>query len=46
MLITAMPSGFENFFAACAEEFAKTNSPEMSRITEIAAKHGIHFVQQ
>jgi quercetin dioxygenase-like cupin family protein len=44
MLITTVPSGFETFFTRCAEEFAKPGGPDMSRITEIAAKHGIHFV--
>ena len=44
MLITTVPSGFETFFTRCAEEFAKAGEPDMGRITEIAAKHGIHFV--
>jgi mannose-6-phosphate isomerase-like protein (cupin superfamily) len=46
MLITATPSGFENFFARCAEEFAKPGEPDMGRIVEIGAEHGIHFVQE
>jgi len=45
MLNTATPSGFEKFFARCAEEFAKSGAPEMSRIIQIGADHGIHFVQ-
>jgi quercetin dioxygenase-like cupin family protein len=44
LLITTVPSGFENFFARCAEEFAKPGAPDMARITDIASKHGIHFV--
>ena len=44
MLITATPSGFENFFARCAEEFARSAKPDMSRLIEIGAEHGIHFV--
>ncbi|MDI1315514.1 cupin domain-containing protein [Prosthecobacter sp.] len=44
MLITTVPSGFETFFTRCAEEFAKEGGPDMAQITDIAAKHGIHFV--
>jgi quercetin dioxygenase-like cupin family protein len=43
MLIHTAPSGFETFFARCAEEFAKPNPPDMSRIVEISAEHGIHY---
>jgi quercetin dioxygenase-like cupin family protein len=46
MLITTTPSGIENFFARCAEEFAKTGGPDMSRIMEIGMEHGIHFLQE
>ncbi|MGH7982664.1 MAG: cupin domain-containing protein [Candidatus Udaeobacter sp.] len=46
MLLTAAPSGFEKFFARCAEEFAKAGGPDMSRIIEIGIEHGIHFVQE
>jgi quercetin dioxygenase-like cupin family protein len=45
MLITASPSGFEKFFARCAEEFAKAGGPDMSRIVQIGTEDGIHFVQ-
>jgi hypothetical protein len=45
MLISTTPAGIEKFFARCAEEFAKAGGPEMSRITEIGAEYGIHFVQ-
>jgi len=44
MLNMTTPSGFEKFFARCSEEFARTGEPDMSRIIEIGAEHGIHFV--
>ncbi|MHA3773911.1 cupin domain-containing protein [Verrucomicrobiota bacterium sgz303538] len=44
MLIHSTPSGFETFFARCAEEFTKSSPPDMARIIEISAEHGIHFV--
>lgn len=44
MLLTTAPSGFEIFFARAAEEFAKPGGPDMPRAFEIAAEHGIHFV--
>lgn len=43
MLITTAPSGFENFFTRCAAEFANPEGPDMARIMEISAEHGIHF---
>jgi hypothetical protein len=46
MLNTTTPSGFEKFFARCADEFAKPGEPDMSRIVEIGAEHGIYFVQE
>jgi uncharacterized cupin superfamily protein len=46
MLIMTTPSGFEEFFARCAEEFAKPGGADMSRIIDIGAEHGIHFVQE
>lgn len=39
------PSGFEIFFARCAAEFAKAGGPDMNRIMEISAEHGIHYVK-
>jgi mannose-6-phosphate isomerase-like protein (cupin superfamily) len=45
MLIVTTPSGFEKFFARCAAEFARPGGPDMSRIIEIGAEHGIHFGQ-
>jgi len=44
MLIQTAPSGFEVFFARCAEEFAKPNGPDMARVLEISAEHGIRFL--
>jgi mannose-6-phosphate isomerase-like protein (cupin superfamily) len=44
MLLTTMPSGFEEYFAKCASEFAKPGGPDMPRVLEISAAHGIHFV--
>ena len=43
MLITTAPSGFETFFTRCAAEFANPAGPDMPRIMEISAEHGIHF---
>ena len=45
MLISTTPGGFETFFSRCADEFAKPGAPDMQRIIEISAAHGIHFVQ-
>ncbi len=45
MLVQTVPSGFENFFAEAAEEFAKPGGPDMERAVAIAQKHGISFVQ-
>ena len=44
MLISTRPAGFEVFFARCGDEFAKPGAPDMARIMEISAEHGIHFV--
>lgn len=46
MIITTAPSGFETFFTRCAAEFAKEGGPDMPRLVEIAAEHGIHFVNE
>jgi quercetin dioxygenase-like cupin family protein len=45
LLISTRPSGFENFFGRCAEEFKQPGGPNMERIIAISAEHGIHFVQ-
>jgi len=44
MILTTAPSGFEVFFTRAAAEFAKPEGPDMPRVLEIAAEHGIHFV--
>jgi hypothetical protein len=46
ILIMTTPSGFEKFFARCADEFAKPDGPDMARIAEIGVEHGIHFLQE
>jgi quercetin dioxygenase-like cupin family protein len=45
MIVSTSPAGFETFFSRCGEEFAKPGGPDMERIVEISAEHGIHFVQ-
>jgi quercetin dioxygenase-like cupin family protein len=42
--ILATPSGFEKFFARCAEEFCKPGGPQMSRIVEICQEQGIQLL--
>jgi quercetin dioxygenase-like cupin family protein len=46
LLVSTHPSGFEIFFARCAEEFAKPTPPDMERIIAISTEHGIHFVTE
>lgn len=46
VLISTTPAGIEKFFARCAEEFAKAGGPDMARIVQIGAEHGIHFLQE
>ncbi len=46
MLLVTAPAGFDVFFSRCAEEWARPGGPDMSRIFQIAAEHGIQFVQQ
>jgi len=43
MLLHTAPSGFENFFARAAAEFAKPGPPDMPRLIQIAGEHGIYF---
>lgn len=43
--IITTPSGFEVFFARCAEEFAKATGPDMGRIVEIFNEHGITLLK-
>ena len=44
VLMSASPAGFETFYAECEEEFQKPGGPDMTRISEISEKHGIHYV--
>lgn len=44
MLVSTSPSGFERFFARCAEAFAQAGGPDMERIVAIGVEHGIHFL--
>jgi mannose-6-phosphate isomerase-like protein (cupin superfamily) len=45
VLTMMVPAGFEVFFARCANEFAKPGAPDLARIVEISAEHGIHYVK-
>ena len=42
--VLTTPSGFEQCFARCAEEFRNAGGPDMNRIVEISREHGIEFV--
>ena len=42
--ILTTPSGFERFFARCANEFAKPGGPDMQQIVAIHQDHGIALV--
>lgn len=44
MLVHTAPSGFEVFFERMAAACNQPGEPDMRRIEEIAAEHGIHFV--
>lgn len=46
LVVSTSPAGFETFFSRCAEVFNQPEGPDMARITEIAADHGIHFVAE
>jgi mannose-6-phosphate isomerase-like protein (cupin superfamily) len=41
-IVICVPGGFDQFFAACAEEWAKPQ-PDMKSIAEIGARFGIQF---
>jgi len=43
MVIHTAPAGFETFFSRCSEEFQKEDGPNMERIMEISAEHGISY---
>ena len=42
--IITNPSGFEKFFARCAEEFNQPQGPDMARIVGISREHGIEYI--
>jgi len=42
--VITTPSGFEVFFARCADEFGKGGPPDMGRIAEIFSEHSILMV--
>lgn len=44
MLVHTVPAGFDVFFSRCAEVFAQPGLPDMPRLMQIAAEHGIEFV--
>jgi quercetin dioxygenase-like cupin family protein len=44
--IITTPAGFENFFARCADEFAKASAPDMGRIVEIFNEHGLTIIEE
>jgi len=47
IMVMTMPSGIAKFFERCSEEFAKPSGPpDMARLCDIGAEHGIHFMQE
>lgn len=42
--VIATPSGFEQFFARCADVFSHAVAPDIAQIVAIGAEHGIEFV--
>ena len=42
LVVCVVPSGFDRFFAACAEEFKK-GEPKMPLLIKLAAEYGIEF---
>lgn len=44
MIVHAAPAGFEVFFERIAEVFQAPGAPDMPRIVEISAEHGIHYL--
>jgi uncharacterized cupin superfamily protein len=43
--IITTPSGFEIFFANCADEFARPGGPDMNRIIAIHQEHNIDLIE-
>lgn len=46
LLITVSPAGFEEWFARCAEEFARPDGPRTERIADLTAQQRMHFVKE
>lgn len=46
MQISVSPSGFEEFFAECAQVFGQERSPDFAKVVEISARHGIYYVPE
>lgn len=46
MLVITLPTGFERFFAGCAEVFAAGSPPDMAKILALAAEHQIEFLPE
>lgn len=44
--IITLPSGFENFFASCASEFAREDGPQEDRVLEIHREFGIDLLDR
>jgi len=44
MWVVATPSGFESFFGKCSKEFAAGGPPDMDRLLQICAEHGIEVL--
>lgn len=42
-VIHTSPSGFEDFFAAMADEFNREGGPDMERIVAVSTGYGIHY---
>ena len=45
MMVQAIPAGFDTFFARCTAEFNRDGGPDMERIVQISAEHGIYYAQ-
>ena len=41
--VLTTPSGFERFYARCAEVFAQPGPPDKERLVEISREHGYEF---
>lgn len=43
--VLTTPSGFERFFAGCAEAFAAPGGPDMARVMGLLTAHGIELLE-